>query len=244
MKQFKLYTLLFLSLALFSSCEEEVEAPNTPYASFESYFSTDVTVTPGENYNKSISVYTANITDTDRTINLTASGSISAASYTMPTSVTIPANSNEATLDLVFNETDLEIISDKTLTIEMVGSEEMSVGEAITLNVAKGCPAGEGKVKIAVELDGYPEEVYWRIVNTDLGVVVMANNATAGFGGYAGLTGTQRDAACLVNGNYRFDIFDGYQDGAGAVEITVNGVQVFTTNGAYGAGTSSTFVVN
>lgn len=244
MKQFKLYTLLFLSLALFSSCEEEVEAPNTAYASFESYFSADVTVTPGENYNKSISVYTANITDTDRTINLTASGSISAASYTMPMSVTIPANSNEATLDLVFNETDLEIISDKTLTIEMVGSEEMSVGEAITLNVAKGCPAGQGKTKIAVELDSYPEEVYWRIVNTDLGVVVMANNSAPAYGGYAGLTGTQRDAACLVNGNYRIDIFDSYQDGAGAVEITVNGIQVFITNGAYGAGLSSAFVVN
>ncbi|WP_438972053.1 hypothetical protein [Polaribacter sp.] len=244
MKQFKIYTLLFLSLAIFSSCEEEVVAPDTAYASFEAYFSSDVTVTPGEVYNKSVSVYTANISDTDRTINLTASGSIDAASYTMPTSVTIPANTNEAVVNLTFNENGLEIISDKTLTIAMEGSEAMSVGEPITLNVAKGCPAGEGKVKVAVTLDSYPEEVYWRIVNLDLGAIVMANNATPAYGGYAGLSGVQRDANCLVNGNYRVDIFDSYQDGAGAFEITVNGVQVFASNGAYGAGVSSTFVIN
>jgi len=244
MKQFKIYTLLFLSLAIFSSCEEEVVAPDTAYASFEAYFSSDVTVTPGEVYNKSVSVYTANISDTDRTINLTASGTIDAASYTMPTSVTIPANTNEAVVNLTFNETDLDIIVDKTLNIEMVANDNVMVGDGITLNVAKGCPTGEGKVKVAVVLDSYPEEVYWRIVNTDTGATVMANNATPAYGGYAGLSGTQRDAACLVNGNYRVDIFDGYADGAGAFEITVNGVQVFASNGAYGAGISSTFVVN
>jgi hypothetical protein len=244
MKQIKLYTLIFLSIALFTSCEEDVEAPGTPYASFESYFATDVTVTPGETFNKSISIYSANITGEDRTIDLTATGTISAASYTMPTSVTIPANSNEAVLNLTFNENDLDIIVDKTLNIEMVANDNVIVGDGISLNVAKGCPTGEGKAKVAVVLDAYPEELYWRIVNTDTGATAMANNASPAYGGYAGLSGTQRDAACLTNGNYRVDIFDQYGDGAGAFEITVNGVQVFQTSGAYGAGTSSTFVVN
>lgn len=244
MKHIKLYTLIFLSIALFTSCEEDVEAPGTPYASFESYFATDVTVTPGETYNKSISIYSANITGEDRTIDLTASGTISAASYTMPTSITIPANSNEAVLDITFNENDLDIIVDKTLNIDMVAGGDIIVGDGITLNVAKGCPSGQGKAKVAVTLDAYPEEVYWRIVNTDTGATVMANAASPAYGGYTGLSGTQRDAACLANGNYRVDIFDQYGDGAGAFEITVNGVQVFATNGAYGGGTSSTFVVN
>lgn len=243
MKKIKLYSLLFIGLALLSSCKDEVEAPGTAYAAFQTSIG-DITVTPGQDYAQSISIYAANITGSDRTIDLMTSGTLSAASYVMASTVTIPANSNEGVIDIVFKDVDLDIIVDKTLSIDMTASSDLYVGKGVTLNVAKGCPAGEGKLKIAVSLDSYPEEVYWRIVNLDLGAVVMANNATPGYGGYQGLSGTQRDANCLVAGNYRFDVFDAYADGGGAIEITVNGVQVFASNGAYGGGLSSTFTIN
>jgi hypothetical protein len=243
MKNLKLYSLLFIAIAAFSSCEEDVEAPGTAYASFEAYLGQDITVSPNTDFPQAVKVYSANITGSDRTIALTLSGTLDASSYEAPTSVVIPANSNEGTLNVVFKDVNLDIITDKTLTITMTDSAELAVGEDITFNVAKGCNAGASKFKIAVSLDSWPEEVYWRVVDTDAGVIVIANNATPGFGGYAGLSGTQRDATCLPTGNYVFEIFDGYQDGGGAVSFTLDGVQVFSSNGSYGAGTSFEFSI-
>ncbi len=243
MKKLKLYSLLFIAVAAFSSCEEEVEAPGTAYASFEAYLGKDITVSPNTDFPQAVKVYSANITGSDRTIDLTLSGNLDASSYEVPTSVVIPANSNEGTLNVVFKDQNLDIITDKTLTISMNESAKLSVGEDITFNVAKGCNAGSSKFKIAVSLDDWPEEVYWRVVDTDAGAIVIANNATPGYGGYAGLTGTQRDATCLPTGNYVFEIFDGYEDGAGALSFTLDGVQVFSSNGGYGAGTSFEFSI-
>ncbi|TXD54296.1 MULTISPECIES: hypothetical protein [unclassified Polaribacter] len=243
MKNLKLYSLLFIALAAFSSCEDKVEPLGTSYASFESYLG-DITVTPGVDYAQSVSIFTANITGADRTIPLMLSGTLGEASYTAPTSVTIPANTNQGVIDLVFKDVNLDIVVDKTLSIALTGSSDISVGEKITLNVAKGCAAGEGKFKIAVSLDAYPEEVYWRVVDVAANAIVLQNNTTVGFGGYAGASGTQRDATCLPAGEYRFEIFDQYEDGAGAVNFSINGVQVFSSNGAYGAGTSTVFTVN
>ncbi|ARV07670.1 hypothetical protein BTO04_13645 [Polaribacter sp. SA4-10] len=244
MKNLKLYSILFIALSIFSSCKEEVEAPGTTYASFESYLG-DITVAPGQDYAQSISVFTANITGETRTIALTLSGTLDAASYVAPASVTIPANSNEGTLDLVFKDVNLDIIQDKTLSIAMTATADLFVGESITLNVAKGCSTGESKLKIAVSLDSYPEEVYWRITDTVTGDVVLSNNDTPGYGGYAaGTTGTENDATCLPASDYLFEVYDAYEDGGGAISISIDGVQIFSTNGAYGAGTSTTFTIN
>ena len=243
MKKIKLYALLFASVALLSNCEADTDAPGTAYASFESYLG-DITVTPGVDYSKTVSVYAANITGSDRTIALTLTGSLDAASYVAPTSVTIPANSSVGTIDLVFKDVNLDIVQDKTLSISMGATSDLFVGNDITLNVAKGCPTGEGKFKISVALDTYPEEVFWRVIDVAASSVVLMNNTSAGYGGYAGLSGTQRDATCLPAGDYLFQIYDQYSDGAGAVEFSVNGVQVFSSNGSYGAGTSMAFTVN
>jgi hypothetical protein len=244
MKNLKLYAILFISLVSLNSCKDEVEAPGTAYASFESYLG-DITVTPGQDLAKSISVFTANVTGADRTIELTLSGTLDASSYTIPTSVTIPANTNEGKIDVVFKDVNLSIIEDKTLSIAMTQTADLIVGRSITLKVAKGCPSGDGKVKTVVALDSYPEEVYWRIRNATTGVVFMTNSATPGYGGYpAGTTGTQRDAACLPAGDYLIQVYDQYGDGAGAMTVSVNGLQVFSTNGVYGAGVSGTFTIN
>jgi len=244
MKNLKLYSILFIALAIFSSCEDEVEAPGTNYASFESYLG-DITVSPGQDYTKSINIYTANIIGESRTIELTLTGSLDAASYEAPTSVTIPANSNVGSIDLIFKDVNLDIIQDKTLTIAMNGTAALSVGENITLNVAKGCPTGEGKLKISVEMDPYPEEVYWRVIDLTAGVIVLSNNDTPGFGGYAdGTEATQKDGMCLPAGDYLFQVYDAYSDGAGAITITIDGVQVYSTDGAYGGGDEKTFTIN
>lgn len=243
MNKIKLFSILFISAFVFSSCEDEVEAPGTPFVAFESNLG-DVTVAPGAPLTKTINVYSANTTGSDRSINLVVkdNSTIGSSSYNMPSSVTIPANASSASFDIVFVEDGLDIVQDQILAVAMESSE-LYTGEDISLNVAKGCAPGSSKLKISVTLDSYPEEVYWRIRNASTGEYILASQPSPGYGGLAGLAGTLTDAACLPAGDYLFQIYDQYGDGGGACSITIDGVQIFATSGAYGAGTELPFTI-
>ena len=243
MNKIKLFSILFISAFVFSSCEDEVEAPGTPFVAFESNLG-DVTVAPGAPLTKTINVYSANTTGSDRSVNLVVKdiSTIGSSSYTMPSSITIPANASSASFDIVFVEDGLDIVQDQVLAVAMESSE-LYTGEDISLNVAKGCASGSSKLKISVTMDAYPEEVYWRIRNASTGEYILASQAQPGYGGLAGLTGTLTDAACLPAGDYLFQIYDQYGDGGGACSISVDGVQIFATSGAYGAGTELPFTI-
>ena len=245
MNKIKLFSILFISAFVFSSCEDEVEAPGTPFVAFESNLS-DVTVAPGAPLTKTINVYSANTTGSDRSVNLVVkdNSTIGSSSYTMPSSVTIPANASSASFDIVFVEDGLDIVQDQILAVAMESSE-LYTGEDISLNVAKGCAPGSSKLKISVTVDNWPEEVYWRIRNASTGEYMLASQDSPGYGGLAGTASgtTLTDAACLPAGDYLFQIYDQYGDGAGACSITVDGVQIFATSGAYGAGTELPFSI-
>jgi hypothetical protein len=245
MNKIKIFSILFISAFVFSSCEDEVEAPGTPFVAFESNIG-DVTVAPGAPLTKTINVYSANTTGSDRSVNLVVkdNSTIGSSSYTMPSSITIPANASSASFDIVFVEDGLELIQDQVLAVAMESSE-LYTGEDISLNVAKGCAPGSSKLKIALTIDAYPEEVYWRIRNASTGEYILASQASPGYGGLAGITeGTiQTDAACLPAGDYLFEIFDQYGDGGGACNITIDGVQIFATSGAYGGGAQLPFTI-
>ena len=239
MKKLKLLFALCLSIVVLYSCKDEVEAPGTAYASFETK-PADVGVASGSTVTKEVKVFTANITGADRVIDITIGGDTPTGAYNAPSSVTIPANSNVGIISIEFNETGLSIINENTFTISLVPTANILVGEPTSFKVAQVCPGGEVKIKVAVTLDSYPEEVYWRLISDNgNGSIVMANNPTPGYGGYAGLSGVQEHVACLPSGTYLFQIYDAWGDGAGPVSITGDGAALFGSDGAYGTGTSA-----
>lgn len=239
MKKLKLFFTLCLSIVVFYSCEDLVEAPGTAYASFE-VKPADVGVASGSTVTKEVKVYTANITDADRVIDITIGGDTPTSAYTAPSMVTIPGGSNEGIISIEFNETGLSIIDENTFTISLVPTADLSVGESTSFKVAQVCPGGEVKIKVAITLDAYPEEVYWRLISDNgNGSIVMSNSPTPAFGAYAGLSGVQEHVACLPSGTYLFQIYDGWGDGAGPVSITGDGAVLFSHSGAYGGGTQS-----
>ena len=113
MKKIKIFSLLFFTTLLFNSCEEDISAPGTPYASFESYL-TNVIVKQGQETKKSIKVYTANVIGQDRTIDLAITTNLDPNAFVAPTSVIIPANSNVGTVDLTFKDINLDLLVDKS----------------------------------------------------------------------------------------------------------------------------------
>jgi len=247
MKKKIIYLLLLaLPLVLITSCEENAVGitPDLNHVSFEVNtlkFGVDI---DGENTN-TITIYAASISASARTVEIIVVSdetTADAASYTVPTSVTIPANSNVAELSITIS--DLNISSaGETLTIGLVSKEGLFVGGNITINVQQVCPTNPGTLQIA--FDNYPEEVYWDIKDAAGTIVATSNAAGVAYGGHA------NEAAgssliynfCWDAGTYTFRVFDQYADGGGAITIIFNDAVVYSTDGVYGAGESASFTL-
>lgn len=254
MKKLKFYFAALSALVMLSACETaDLEPQGTSYASLEA-FEKPMEVPPGGTLNREVKVYATNTTSTDRVLNLVTSNvTLDAAAYTIPASVTIPAGSTEGSFTIAVSDINLDAALDKGITVNLEATPEVATGESFRLNVSRACPTGEQKVRVAITLDRYPEEVFWRIRDAN-GATVLSNGTTTGggglpapWGGYAGLArnSTQNAAGCLAPGSYTFQIYDAYQDGAGACLVTLPGnITVYSSNGAYGAGASVPFTVN
>lgn len=239
MKKIKLLLIAF-SVFAFHSCEDLVEAPQTPYATF-SVNSDDFGVDIGSQATKEYTIYTANVTDTERTITISVVADetdADPASYIVPTTLTIPAGSNVGTFSVTIQDINLD--EDKKLVLKLEQTENLFTGENLTLNVSQLCPTGESKVKINLVFDTWPEEIYWRLINSS-GVIVYASSDTPAYGAYAGMTGSISEGGCLPSDTYTIEIFDQYGDGGTEYTITVAGTTVYTVSGNYGGYTSGIF---
>ena len=235
MKKIKLLLSVFIAICTLNSCTDEVDPQGTNYVTFEddSYsFGVDL----GSENTNAIKIYAANITATDRTIGvavIAASTTLDAAAYTVPTTVTIPANSNVGTISV--SVSDLGISADgETLSIGLEAAAGLYVGGNMTVNVRQVCPYNEVNINIA--FDSYPEEVYWKLENSS-GTIVAENV----LGSYDGMSGSVDVVLCLTDDTYTFSVTDVYADGAGAISITSGTTVLFSTNGVYGAGVSGSF---
>jgi hypothetical protein len=242
MKKKIIYLLLLaFPLVLITSCEESaVGTPDLNHVSFEANtlnFGVDI---DGENTN-TIKIYASTKSASSRTVEVvivSEETSADEASYTVPASFTIPANSNVGELPITIS--DLNISSGgETLTIALVSKTGLFVGDNITLNVRQVCPFND--VNIRIEFDDYPEEVYW--VLEDSNGAIVAASAAGVFGAYTGLLDPINVPLCLENDTYTFTVYDQYQDGAGAISITSGETVLYSTDGTYGAGAVASFTL-
>ena len=238
MKNFKILFLAVVALLAFS-CEDEVEAPGTNYVTFEST-DYDFEVTPDGTTTRDIYVYSANFRGSERTFDvnvLTAESTADPSIYSVPATVTIPANSNVGTLSVTASDGDLDFSNAVTVVVELVAEDGLSVGEKMTINLLKECIYN--KVFLNITFDDYPEEVYWVIEDSSMNVVASVPEGT-----YAGMSGSVVATLCLADGSYTFYILDGWGDGAGPVTLSsADGTTLFYTDGAYGGGTSGNFTL-
>lgn len=247
MKKFKLLFIAAMAIFTFSSCEDEVEAPGTNYVTFES---ADYTfeVTPGGETTREVYVYSANKTSSARTFNvniLTEESTAESSIYSVPTSVTIPANTNKGALSVTVSDaTDvLSYSSPQTLVLDLEPVSEVSTGEKITLNLLKEC--SDNKIFLSISFDSWPEEVYWQLVDDNAGAVFADPGPYSPYANpYSGFSGSFSTTLCVPSGDYTFYVYDDYGDGAGPVTLSdESGATLFSTSGAYGYGTSGSFTL-
>ena len=100
---------------------------------------------------------------------------------------------------------------------------------------------------IDITFDQWPEEVYWRVLNSDGEKVAesITSNGDDPWGAYDGAEQGSNtiEIVCLASGTYTFEMYDKYQDGGGPFTLEVDGTVVYSNDGSYGFTTSTTFTI-
>ncbi|MCF7561161.1 hypothetical protein L3X39_10980 [Sabulilitoribacter multivorans] len=241
MKKIAYKFLILLSIVSFYNCDHDSIVPELEYVTFsKSSYSTGVD--PGGSTSFDITVYASNISSSDRSFNVSvdASSNAAAGSYTVPSSVTIPAGSNEGALTVALTDTNLGI-GVNNLVINFESSADYFSGASTTLSYIQNCT--EVTATLDIIFDGYGSEVTWDITDSLGGVVVSG-------GGYADGQATASESITLCAGrDYTFTIYDSFGDGLsfpanGTYTLTLGGSVKASGGGNYGASESTAFDTN
>ena len=236
------FLILLFSFLLLNSCDEDPVGKTAEYVGFELDFSQGVDaalITPIE-----VKVYSTTVSGSDRSFGLSVDAdmtSLDPSAYDAPTSVTIPANSNEGVFTININGPGVG--PGGNLVLSFGETENVFTGESITLSVFPVCFDNTANLTLTLDItfDPWPEEIYWVLQNSS-GAVVAESATPAAYGAYAGLSGGISQDFCLPNDTYTFTIYDGYGDGAGPYSLSFsNGTIVHSSNGAYNGGESIDF---
>lgn len=201
---------VLLATVFMASCSDDDKLASPNYVSFGSSNVMRFELLEGQlNASKTIEVYTSNTSNVDRTFQVvvnTAGTTATASQYTVPTSVTVPANSRKGELVV----TSGVAAAGKKLSLDIVAEAGLSVGKTLLINFVQVCPEDVKTVTLDLYQDRYGEEITYELYNSDSQLIESGgpfpNLAAAG---------TQQISVdwCLAPGTYTFLIIDSYGDG-------------------------------
>lgn len=207
--KFFMYAASFMLIAsTLISCNEEDATSSVIEDNFVSLEAKKRVVLPvDETQTFDFNVYASAEHSSDRTFNLvvnTDDSTLDPMYYSVPTTVTIPANSKVGTFQVSITGTGLE--TGKTIIVNLEKVAGTNFGNSpLTINVKELCE--QNLVALDLIFDDYPEETSWTLFDADFNVI-----ASAAPGEYDGLEDTSIEF-CLSSGDYTFVIFDVYEDG-------------------------------
>ncbi|MFD0977698.1 hypothetical protein [Salinimicrobium gaetbulicola] len=208
MKKYLLLIIAVVSLT-FVGCnyDDEITEPN--YVTFE-FGSPDVGIDENSSRTYDVKVFAANVVGSDRVLDVTVSSTstLDAGAYSVPATVTIPANSNEGVLTVSLEDVNVDF-SSKTLILNLLPQSGLTTGDPITLNVRQVCPVGNAELKVAIDFDNWASEISWSVTNS-------AGDTIASGSGYADGDDAISSIICVTAGDYTFTINDIYGDGLGS----------------------------
>jgi len=202
--------LMFLSAGLFLSCEEDKDVTVIPHVSFENdrIFGFDPEATTATH---EIKVYATKASGSDRVYNLVANAELTTlapADYTLPATVTIPANTREGSFSITMKSSGLG----KVLAVDFVDADFADgtfKGDAPLMLTAKVvCPTND--VVLELILDRWGSETVWELYE---GANVIETGGPYTDTGSNAAQPKQEFSFCLPDGDYTFVIYDLYGDG-------------------------------
>lgn len=236
MKKIVVFFNLLTCLFLLVGCEED-ELNRANYVTFEST-DYDFGVDVGSSSSRDLKIYSTIVSGVDRVFDVTVESDLSTAdpaSYQIPNSITLPANSNVGVLPIVIEDLNIGI-DGKKLVLSLTPKEGIYLGEMVTLNIFQDCDA---PLVIDFSFDGYADETSWELLN-NLGETVLTG------GDYDQGQASSSVSLCLASGTYTFNVYDSYGDGltypnTGRISISQGAENKAVIDGNYGAGTSVSF---
>lgn len=227
---------LICSLFVVTSCSED-EKEDLNYVSFESKV-INFGVALNESDTFDVKVYSANKTGDSRTFAVEVVEAETTADpqyYSVPSTFTIPGNTNEGVIPVSVTGTNLG--SGKVIVLKLTPSSTVYTGAKVTINVTEAC--FQNSVNLAFTFDSYPEETYWELYQ---GATLYASSAA---GDYTGQS-TFSQLFCLPDGDYTLVVYDDYGDGIsspGGFMLTSGATTLASGGGNFGTEVSYNFTL-
>lgn len=124
-----IYAILFAisSITLYNCESNALEPTNVKYITLNE-FSKAVVVPENTAVDTQVKVFISPTPSSDTTLNLELTTTMTAENYTVPTSITIPANSNEATINVNIDDKSLKRTGE-TMSIKLASPDDYFTGE-------------------------------------------------------------------------------------------------------------------
>lgn len=236
--------LVLLVIITVLSCDSDNSFSTVSDYDFISFENDNVTFELDQDGESSqmITVYNSKTYSNDRTYNLEVlleSTTISAESYTVPASVTIPANERSAQFGVTI--TDNGFGSGDRLVLGFADDNTALNPHPLQMDIVIVCPMNE--LILDITFDNYAEETSWELYKD----ITTTPTLIASGSGYDDLDDQSiQERLCIDNGDFGFVIYDVYSDGMccsygqGSYSLTVNG-EVIHQGGSFGASEVTTF---
>ncbi|TXG38791.1 hypothetical protein [Seonamhaeicola maritimus] len=245
MKRIITLCAIMLSLVVFTNCEKNDDTPailDIDYVGLESGFT--IGVDPTGTASQEVQIATSNTASTPRMFNIAVDTDLTtadASAYSVPSSVTVPANSNVGMFSIDVVGPNVSTSGNDILAIGFTSPDDgLFISDPISLNLKQVCPQPETILDFT--FDDWPEEIYWVI--EDAGGNALYESAPGAYGAYDGLEGGITRSICLAPGDYTFTIYDRFADGAGPYTISQGGTVLVSSDGLYGPGEARSFTVS
>ncbi|MEI7829186.1 MAG: hypothetical protein WCI31_05430 [Prolixibacteraceae bacterium] len=141
MKKLTTLLLLIFSLLAFNNCSDKaLGTKDINYVSFE-VNSPTIVVEKNKSTDAKVHLFATQTTGADRTFGvgvIAASTTVASTAYTVPATVTIPANSNDGTLTVTVSDNSLSN-APVTLGLKVAAQEGLFVGNNASLKIQKHC---------------------------------------------------------------------------------------------------------
>lgn len=165
---------------------------------------------------QAITVQSSNVTNTDRTYNLTLNTTDTNAlpnEYSVSPTVVIPAGEYSGSTDITIDFAAIPQDAVRSLVFDLEAPQDVIVTRGTT-TIAYESVCQLNEVRVDLRFDDYPEEFAYIIRNSNNQIVDASVNASGGvaFGIFADQTSFSK-VLCLPSGDYTVTFFDAYGDG-------------------------------
>ncbi|WP_147269441.1 hypothetical protein [Winogradskyella arenosi] len=210
------------------NCEADDESKLSNYVGFEQG-DLPVEIKKDSLFTKTVQVAASEVSSSDRTYSIYVDGASTLGTYyEVPETVTIPANTNVGSFDVVLTDDETLEYFDQTLIFQWEGERGLNISNPVTLNVTELCELT--LISVVLEFDDYPGEAYFQLVDFSSGSAVLLYDSRNELS-FSGLT-TYEHRFCLDDGDYGIAVYDSYGDGGTDYTVSIKGEDIVLSEGS------------